>query len=124
MKMTMEPMIVTNTNHDNRIDDYVAIIANGGNNENLVQEHCPSVNTRIEQDKRIDKADNNGGRNNSSCGNFDESDDLLRSEKCHGSQRQIRPCRKVSQSGKSMTRVMMTIFVVVVIVFTFHRRKR
>ena len=35
MKMTMEPMIVTNTNHGNMIDDCVAIIvANDGNDKN------------------------------------------------------------------------------------------
>ena len=51
--MTMEPMTVTNTNHDNGIDDCVAIIANDGNNENLVQQHWPLINMRIESEIRI-----------------------------------------------------------------------
>ena len=33
-------MAVTNTNHDNKIDDCVEIIANEGNNDNLVPEPC------------------------------------------------------------------------------------
>ena len=53
VKMTMEPMTVTNTNHDNGIDDCVAIIANDGNNENLVQQHWPLINMRIESEIRI-----------------------------------------------------------------------
>ena len=50
----MEPMTVTNSNHDNGIDDCVAIIANDGNNENLVQQqYCPFINMRIESEIRI-----------------------------------------------------------------------
>ena len=37
-------MTVKNTNHDNKIDDCVAeIIANEGNNENLVPEPCSFI---------------------------------------------------------------------------------
>ena len=57
----MEPMIVTNSNRDNRIDDCVAIIASDGNNENLVQERCPLIKMRrIEKAKRIGSDDNSG----------------------------------------------------------------
>ena len=56
----MEPMTVTNSNHDNGIDNCVAIIANDGNNENLVQKHCPFVNIRIESDKILGNKDFDG----------------------------------------------------------------
>ena len=41
----MELMTVKNTNHDNKIDDCVEIIANEGNNENLVPEPCSFIIT-------------------------------------------------------------------------------
>ena len=35
---------MTNTNHDNKIDDCAEIIANEGNNEKLVLEPCSFIN--------------------------------------------------------------------------------
>ena len=52
----MELMTVKNTNHDNKIDDCVAeIIANEGNNENLVPEPCSFITMDWGEMKSKDK---------------------------------------------------------------------
>ena len=49
-------MTVKNTNNDNKIDDCVAeIIANEGNNENLVPEPCSFINMDWGEMKSKDK---------------------------------------------------------------------
>ena len=48
----MELMTVKNTNHDNKIDYCVEIIANEGNNENLVPEPCSFINMDQKGDEK------------------------------------------------------------------------